>query len=59
MEEASVALKLGDVIGEEVELTAAGTAVTAAGMRIASINIEAPRFHLHTMRQCGRSDDWP
>jgi len=46
-----VALKVGDAIGDGVELIAAEAAGVAAGMRIASINIEAPRFHLHTTRQ--------
>jgi hypothetical protein len=53
IDEATMALKLGDAIGKEkeVELTAAETAGVVAGMRIASINIEAPHFHVHPMRQ--------
>ena len=51
MDEARLVLKVGDAIENGVELTEAGAAGVAAGMRVASMYIEAPRLQLHSMRQ--------
>lgn len=56
MDEASVALKVGDVIDEGAGLVGVGAAGVAAGMRVAPTYMEAPRFLLHSMRQCQRPD---
>lgn len=49
MDEASVALKLGGA--DDGGLAAAEAVCAAAGMRIASTYIGAPRVRLHSMRQ--------
>ncbi|MGA2356731.1 MAG: hypothetical protein ABSG02_19730 [Terriglobales bacterium] len=51
MDEASVALKVGGTVDDAPELIAVGAAAVAAGRRIAPMNINAPRFRLHPMRQ--------
>jgi hypothetical protein len=52
IDEARVALKLGGKGDPARALASAGAAGNAAGMRMASTCIGAPRDLMHSMRQC-------